>query len=470
MSEASAPQRKIYIITDILLFLCCSYVPYIIYYNHQHLTSRIDFPHIFNYSLIFASQLFVMLLVFNQRKLYKTVRTWSHLFEQYNVVYGLAITAIFSSTVMFMNRFDLFSRLIFIIEFSALAVTLGGWRIIKRQILRKKIAKGYKNLNILILGFNNVTNDYIRNIRSQKFLGQKVIGIINESPVPEVDPSVPYLGNLDSLEKICHERFVERIMIMNNSNLKLDSRVTDEVDELDIGIGMIPESETFLPPLLEIEQFNDIPILHYKFKEMKPLNSTLKRFMDIIFSSAALICLSPVFLVIAILIKISSKGPVFFVQKRVGIKGIEFDFYKFRSMVTNAEEIRKDLEKENEVKDGVIFKMKNDPRITKIGKFLRKYSLDELPQLFNVLKGDMSIVGPRPPLMSEVIQYHHKQLMRLTVRPGLTGLPQIHGRSNLAFSEWVKWDVWYIRNWSLLLDLKIVIATIPAVLKGDGAY
>jgi lipopolysaccharide/colanic/teichoic acid biosynthesis glycosyltransferase len=172
---------------------------------------------------------------------------------------------------------------------------------------------------------------------------------------------------------------------------------------------------------------------------------------------------------VAVAIKTESNGPVFFSQMRVGKNGKTFRMYKFRSMCANAEERLKDLRHLNE-KDGPIFKMANDPRITKIGRFIRRTSIDELPQLLNVIKGDMSIVGPRPPLQREVEQYAPHQLQRLAVKPGLTCYWQISGRSNLSFEEWVKLDLKYIEESSLTTDFKIVLKTFPVVLLGWGAY
>lgn len=195
----------------------------------------------------------------------------------------------------------------------------------------------------------------------------------------------------------------------------------------------------------------------------------MKRAIDIIGAAALLLVLSPIFLLIAICIRIDSRGPIIFRQKRLGFKGRGFVFYKFRSMSTDAEASRGEILHLNEV-SGPIFKMKNDPRITRIGRFMRRYSIDELPQIFNVLKGDMSFVGPRPPLPDEVEDYEDWQLQRLSITPGITCLWQISGRSNIGFDEWVQLDIKYINTRSLWLDLVILAKTIPAVLTGDGAY
>lgn len=196
----------------------------------------------------------------------------------------------------------------------------------------------------------------------------------------------------------------------------------------------------------------------------------IKRFLDIVLSLTALIVLFPLFLILAILIKLSSPGPVFFVQTRVGRFGRNFCFYKFRSMYVDAEQRKQELLSRNQSRDGVIFKMKDDPRITPIGRVLRKTSMDELPQFLNVLFGDMSLVGPRPPLPSEVKQYSLEARKRLNVQPGLTCLWQVSGRSDIPFKEQVSLDKQYISSRSLKLDLLILLRTIPAILSGRGAY
>jgi len=196
----------------------------------------------------------------------------------------------------------------------------------------------------------------------------------------------------------------------------------------------------------------------------------IKRFLDIVLSLAALIVLAPLFLVLIVLIKLTSPGPVFFVQIRVGQYGRNFCFYKFRSMYIDAEQRKKELLEQNQSKDGVIFKMKNDPRITPIGRILRKTSMDELPQFLNVLFGDMSLVGPRPPVPSEVAQYSIEARKRLNVRPGLTCLWQVSGRSDIPFNEQVSLDKQYISSRGLKSDLLILLRTIPAIISGRGAY
>jgi exopolysaccharide biosynthesis polyprenyl glycosylphosphotransferase len=194
----------------------------------------------------------------------------------------------------------------------------------------------------------------------------------------------------------------------------------------------------------------------------------IKRALDILASATMLIVFSPIFILVALLIKLTDRGPILFWQKRVGLYGKEFCFPKFRSMVVNAEELQKSLTNDHQI--GITFKMKKDPRITWIGRIIRKLSIDELPQLWNVLKGDMSLVGPRPPLPSEVANYSLAARRRLDITPGLTCIWQVSGRSDIAFPQQLKLDVQYIENQSIWLDIELLFKTIPAVLSGRGAY
>lgn len=207
---------------------------------------------------------------------------------------------------------------------------------------------------------------------------------------------------------------------------------------------------------LEIESESSIEFSLYE---------VIKRLIDVFCSFLGVLVLSPLFIIVAIIIKITSKGPVFFSQKRVGKNGKEFNMYKFRSMVVNAEELKEKLVAQNEM-SGPMFKMKDDPRVTKVGKFIRKTSIDELPQLWNVLKGDMSLVGPRPSLPKEVAQFEDWMYRRLEVKPGLTCYWQVSGRNNIDFEDWMKLDIKYVDERSTWIDIKLIFKTV-GVLFGD---
>lgn len=208
--------------------------------------------------------------------------------------------------------------------------------------------------------------------------------------------------------------------------------------------------------------------LHYLTHAPRPYQRSLKRLFDIFASTLALLVLAPLMIAVAVLIKLTSKGPILFKQERVGLHGRPFKMYKFRSMVINAEALKETLAAKNE-QSGPVFKIKDDPRVTSIGRFIRKYSIDELPQFINVLRGDMSIVGPRPPVHKEVAQYEGWQRRRLSVRPGLTCIWQVSGRNQISFKEWMYLDMRYIDHWSLSSDLGLIFKTFPVVLTGRGA-
>ena len=235
-----------------------------------------------------------------------------------------------------------------------------------------------------------------------------------------------------------------------------------------ISLIMAPATTDIAGPRMHMQPLNGLPLVHVSTPRITGLSAFFKRAVDVVSSGLGLILLSPLFLVVALLVK-RDGGPVFFLQNRVGLNGEMFKMVKFRSMRTDAEEVKKRLLEQNEG-NGVLFKMKDDPRITPIGMFIRKYSIDELPQLWNVFIGDMSLVGPRPPLVEEVDQYEDIAYRRLLVKPGITGLWQVSGRSDLSWEESVRLDLYYVENWSLTGDLIILLRTVRAVFAKEGAY
>lgn len=233
---------------------------------------------------------------------------------------------------------------------------------------------------------------------------------------------------------------------------------------------MIAALTTELAPRLAPPTVHTLPVYFRYAGGPSAAYLTSKRLVDMIFAMTMLFLLAPVFLVISLFVKLSDGGPVFFRQRRVGLNGQVFDFYKFRSMVVNAEAKKATLLQHNKHKQSITFKMCRDPRVTWIGRILRKTSLDELPQFWNVLVGDMTLVGPRPAVVPEVLKYSHRERKRLNIVPGLTCLWQVNGRADLDFQQQVELDIRYIRERSVWLDLKLMVLTIPAVLSGKGAY
>ena len=220
---------------------------------------------------------------------------------------------------------------------------------------------------------------------------------------------------------------------------------------------------------LSIRPVAGLPLLHLDEPELSGARKVVKLGFDVVTAAVLVLLLLPLLVVLAVLVRTTSAGPALFVQERVGRRGNTFHLFKFRTMAVDAEQRLAELAHLNE-HDGVLFKVRNDPRITRVGRFLRKYSLDELPQLFNVLRGEMSLVGPRPPLPSEVARYLGHTHRRLLVKPGITGLWQVSGRSELSWDETVRLDLQYVERWSLGLDISILVRTAGAVLAGRGAY
>jgi exopolysaccharide biosynthesis polyprenyl glycosylphosphotransferase len=318
--------------------------------------------------------------------------------------------------------------------------------------------------NILIVGAGKVGEEVESSFSKFKTFGYKVIGFLDDNKVGS-----KVLGRINELEQIIESNRVDEIYITIPSERHLINKLLSTVRKYDVDIKVIPELYDFVSSSIKMQQSAALPYMEIVKTPLKGLNLFFKRSADIILSTIGLIIVAPIMLIIILLIKLDSPGPVFFKQKRIGKNGVPFNMYKFRSMVTDAESLLKQLQQQNEA-DGPVFKIKNDPRVTKIGRILRKYSLDELPQLLNVLLGTMSLIGPRPPLPKEVEKYDNYQWRRLNITPGITGLWQVSGRSDLNFEEWVKLDIYYIENWSISMDVKILLRTIPVVIMGKGAY
>jgi exopolysaccharide biosynthesis polyprenyl glycosylphosphotransferase len=336
------------------------------------------------------------------------------------------------------------------------------------------IAVRYRGRNlrhIVVLGTNERAVRFAEKIRAHKEMGYNILGFVDNKCKAEAE-RMELLSDLDHFSEVLDRHVVDEVVIA----LPLQSFYR-EIREV---LGLCEEQGLkvrFVADMLfdpshaksTIEYMDDAPFLTLYMGPHDGFLLRIKRIMDIMISALALILLAPLFVMIGILIKIDSRGPTFFVQERMGYNKRRFQFYKFRTMTSDAENRQAEMEHLNEV-SGPVFKIKDDPRVTKIGKILRKTSMDELPQLFNVLKGDMSLVGPRPlPVRDYNLFEKNWQKRRLSVRPGLTCLWQIQGRNELSFEKWIELDMEYIDNWSLLLDSKILVKTIPAVFRGTGA-
>jgi len=329
--------------------------------------------------------------------------------------------------------------------------------------------RGYNTRQILVIA-DHMSEDYVGSLLHTKDWGYKVWGIMtsDEQIKTDFEGKAKILPGETPVEEILDKATIDEVFYCKGV---LDQQEITRLVHLCAEIGVVFRLK---PSLLVAESmrsgfsfFNDMPFFVFRNTPENYLAMKIKRIFDFVFSLVAIILASPVFLVIAIAIKLDDGGPVLFSQERVGLNGRRFSCLKFRTMVVNAEALRQQLMDQNE-QTGPVFKIRMDPRITRVGKLLRKTSLDELPQFFNVISGDMSVVGPRPPIPSEVEQYERWQSRRLSMKPGITCIWQVSGRNNIDFEDWVKLDVQYIDNWSLMLDFKIILKTIKVMIMGDG--
>ena len=264
------------------------------------------------------------------------------------------------------------------------------------------------------------------------------------------------------------KQFVDEIFITTACERETVQDILEQARVNSVDLRVVPDMCDGLAWNSPIEYIGQFPTIPLHCGHVPEISLLMKRGMDIILAGITLLILSPILLIITIAIKFDSPGPVLYSSERIGKKGRVFRCLKFRTMIRDADKRRAELMHMNE-RDGVLFKISNDPRITRLGKFLRKYSLDELPQFFNVLRGDMSIVGPRPPLASEVKEYKLSHLRRLDVMPGITGLWQVQARQDPSFDSYISLDVTYVENWSVWLDLKILVRTVAVVFAGTGS-
>ena len=282
-----------------------------------------------------------------------------------------------------------------------------------------------------------------------------------------VEDSADVLGTIDEVLELARKHFVDEIFLAAPCERVLVKQLVQQAREASVDIRVVPDLYDGLAWNSPIEYIGQFPTLPLHRGEVPMLGMVMKRILDIVASSVTLVLTWPVLIAIAIAVRADSAGPIFYMSERIGKKGRVFRCIKFRTMVSDAEKRRTEVLHMNE-RDAVLFKITNDPRITRLGRFLRKYSLDELPQLLNVLRGDMSLVGPRPPIASEVKRYELNHLRRLDVVPGITGLWQVQARQDPSFDSYISLDRAYIENWSLWLDVKILVRTIGVVASGTG--
>lgn len=412
-----------------------------------------------------------LLLIFALRGLYKVRLTGSWFRQAWNITSSCTIGMGFLIAYYFAFQPPANSRLIVLLVWAAAIVLLCGARLIVSGAMGLLYRIGLGETRLLVVGSGRLGKMVMQHIAANPNLGYSIIGFLHDmNEAPSDFGRFKMLGTLEDIGPVIRSMQVDEVIIALPSNMhQYAIRSVKMCERLGTSFKLIPDLYELSLSRIDMETMEGIPLIGIKQVSLNTLQRVITRLVDIVLSILGLVVGSPLWLFIAIAIRITSAGPIIYKQTRVGLNGQHFITYKFRSMYQDADKRLVQLRSKNEV-SGPLFKMKDDPRRTPIGTFLRETSLDEIPQLFNVLKGEMSLVGPRPPLPGEVAQYEEWQKGRLAIKPGLTGLWQVRGRSDLSFDEGVLMDLYYIENWSLRLYFQILLRTIPAVLFRRGAY
>jgi exopolysaccharide biosynthesis polyprenyl glycosylphosphotransferase len=459
---------------DELLILVAFAVAFYVRYSLQWFravdpVSQVDF---WTYTPFAVALLLILPLAFRLSGVYPYRPGRSVIEETYKI--GTATTAGVMILIIASLFFSplLYSRLIFF--YTALLVTLllGIARFLISEARVHLARYGVGVRRVLLVGAGDVGRMVMRTMAARPDYGYSLIGFLDDHPAKGQTDIGPFraLGPVENLNQVLQSEAVDTVFIcLPWQSNHMIQRLLYTCQSSSIRAQVVPDLFQLTKNQVYVEDLNGIPLISTRDVSIQGWNLLVKRITDLLVGSIVVLLGLPIYLLIAAAIKLESPGPVFYSQLRIGRNGVPFRCYKFRSMVNNADQMRNHLVAMNEA-TGPLFKLRNDPRRTRIGCFLRRYSLDELAQLINVLRGEMSLVGPRPNLPEEVEQYQDWHKKRLTVSPGITGLWQVSGRSDLTFDEMVLLDIYYVENWSLALDLHIFLRSLPAVLRGRGAY
>jgi exopolysaccharide biosynthesis polyprenyl glycosylphosphotransferase len=398
----------------------------------------------------------------------------------------LIVAAAFLYRGGFEYRAFSYARGVFVLDFFLALASFGGLRLLVRAAQTFVRRRDVNLIPTLVVGRGAEAALCIREMRERPSLGYRVIGVVENGPLDETVPAefegVPVVSDIRGLPEAIRESRANEVIITdpNVSGDALFDVMMRVGRRRGVEFRIAPSLFNCLPRKTEIDQIGALPMIRLFREPLGPAARVVKRASDLVIASATLALLTPLWLVIALVIKLDSRGPVFYKQERVGMDGRIFLFYKFRTMRSGADDAAHREYQQKYISGSAeavmiegerpAYKLVGDARITRSGRWLRRLSLDELPQLLNVLRGDMSVVGPRPPIPYEVEAYQLWHRKRLDMKPGLTGLWQVSGRNRLPFDEMVRLDLFYIENWSLLLDLKIILRTLPVMLRGDDAY
>ncbi|GCE17476.1 UDP-phosphate galactose phosphotransferase [Dictyobacter kobayashii] len=437
-------------------------------------------PKFSSYMLLWAGVVACLIIIFAMRRLYHIRLTGNWFRQAWSIVISTTIGMAFLITYFFFfqntNQYDPDtlvpnSRLLIPFIWFATIVVLCTGRLIVSGVMGMLYRMGLGETRVLVVGSGRLGKMVMQCLAASPNLGFSVVGFLHDMTEPPGDfGRFKMLGTIDDIGMVIRSMQVDEVIIALPSHLNNHAiRSVKLCERLGASFKLIPDLYELNLSRIDMESIEGIPLLGIKQASLNTPQRIITRTIDIVISSLALIIGSPIYICIALAILFTSPGPIIYKQERVGLDGKHFKMLKFRSMYKDADQRLAQLLSQNEAQ-GPIFKMREDPRVTSVGRFIRRTSLDEIPQLFNVLKGEMSLVGPRPPLPREVAQYAEWQKGRLAIKPGCSGLWQIRGRSNISFDEGVLMDIYYIENWSLRLYIQILLRTIPAILFSRGAY
>ncbi len=395
--------------------------------------------------------------------------------EEYKRVFNAAIrfTAVVA-TIAYATKLELARGYVGIALPLATFLTL-AFRHLARKVVYRARRRGELCHRVLAVGNRQQVEELIRRVRREPGAGLVIVGACvtgNTDTLMVGGEVVPVMGGLPDVLAAVHALEVDTVAVAASPGVTAGTlrRLSWEIESTGVDLVVAPQLTDIAGPRIHIRPVAGLPLLYVEEPQLTGARRVLKGLFDRTMALLLVLVFSPVLIAVTLVIRSTSKGPALFKQTRVGRGGKEFTVFKFRTMRADAERMLDQLREKNENSDGLLFKMKSDPRITREGRFLRKFSLDELPQLFNVLRGEMSLVGPRPPLPTEAARYGDDVRRRLLVKPGITGLWQISGRSDLDWEETVRLDLYYVENWSIPFDFLILWRTAFAVLQGRGAY
>jgi exopolysaccharide biosynthesis polyprenyl glycosylphosphotransferase len=410
-----------------------------------------------------------LMLISRKLNLYYPARITSLLREQRLSLQACLTSGLLLAATLYLIHASDIRRSVVLITVAIVAVALSVRRLVYRVQLYRRFHRGEGTRNVLIVGTGAEAHALRHHLESMPHLGYTFKGFVDfpGSNLRYTSAAGDVVDTFDSLFQSARKHFADEIFLTSACEPAVVQEVLEHARAHRVDLRVVPDIYNGLAWNSTIEYIGQFPTIPLHSNTVPEVALLFKRIFDFLFSGIVLLLLSPFLLAVAIAIKMDSPGPVFYYSDRIGKKGRVFRCIKFRTMVSDAERRKAEIAHMNE-RDGVLFKVTNDPRITKLGRILRKFSIDELPQFINVFRGEMSIVGPRPPLASEVKEYKITHLRRLDVMPGVTGLWQVVGRKDPSFDSYISLDVTYIEHWSLWLDVKIIVRTVGVVVAGTG--